>query len=198
MYSLLHSFTSTSKSTLAYGIVLIALFACVIGFFAWSLYFHIDLIRSLRIAEDTASPPPTFIISEPVFKKLGIPVERAGSAAPLVPLPTSTERMITPPAASSSLTRADLSLSLLNGTSIKGLVKNWQIKLEALGFSNTKGGNADRTSYVGISLTYQPRAEFALQALLDEFIRLGVASSSITTAPAKEGQAEDVVIILGK
>ncbi len=194
-------FQSTPIRNLVYAGAFFLILLLVLGFFVWSLFFHIGIIRSLRIAEEEVLPVSTFHFSETaVLDKLGIVLPLAPSRSPSLEPSSST----TPPTASSTSVAAspiplsEISLRLLNGTTIKGLVKVWQTKFETIGFARIQGGNADRKDYEGVLIRAHPRAEHAVPFLVAEFTKRGVATSSIVSGAPSEGQADDIVITLGK
>lgn len=197
MNRIIHYFQSTPLRNLLYASILIVLFALILWFFSWTLLFHISLIRSLRVTEDVSSSSLLQLPSS-VMDKLGITL--SSSTPSLAPsfLSVSTTTLVAPTSSLASLSPAELSLTLLNGTSIKGLANVWQDKLVKVGFLHITTSNADRRDYVGVYIRFRPQATQALDILVQEFKKRGVREDAIISEPALETQQEDIVVILGK
>lgn len=198
MNRIIHYFQSTPLRNLLYASILIICFALILWFFSWSLLFHISLIRSLRVTEDVSSPASLLQLPSPVLDKLGITL--SSSTPSLAPsfLPVSTTTVTATSSSLISLLPTKLSLTLLNGTSIKGLASVWQDKLMKAGFSRATTGNADRRDYAGVHIRFRPQASQSINVLTQEFIKRGVLPNAVISEPAPETQQEDVVVILGK
>lgn len=214
---------SQSVRSLLYAAAFLTVFGLAIVILIWSLLFLARLIDSINVtSEEEPIPVSVFNLTDfaLISRKLGItlpaepprqpspppaPASPAGgpppppvaTETPVVsepePVPAATTSQETPPPAP-----GEISLQLLNGTSITGLAKVWQGKFEDAGFQGITIGNAAQRDYSGVEITTRPSKKEILTVIRATLTQYGVSEDAVREITGSEEGEYDVVIILGK
>lgn len=203
---------SQSIRSLLYAAAFLAVFGLATSLFIWSLIFLARLIDSINVtSEEEPIPVSVFNLADfaLISRKLGITLPAAQPRQPTAPPPPAVDsetpsvpeplpEATTSPETKPPPTREEVSLQILNGTTISGLAKAWQGKFEDAGFQVIALGNASRQDYIGVEIVSKLSKKEIIPVIREVFARFGVSEDTIREIEGVEESEYDVVIILGR
>ncbi|GEM_PF-3117191 len=186
MSKILSYLHSKSWQSMAYALILLAIFLFVAFVFLRSLVFSAHVIDTLLTEPDASGQASFFNLGQfsKISTKLRIVLSESSTASSTVlSSASSTETAASPKSP----------LRILNATGRSGLAKEWQEKFENAGFSSVTVGNSD-VDLIGIEIRYsasQAESVVEIRKILEANDASGVTEKAIP-------EGSPILIIFGK